>query len=142
MALVFPGTEIPIPSSSKSVTFGPGIAAATVRDSASDTNDSEPRYVSTRAGILTSAKGKDRGESFWVEGVSKRYVPAQRDIVLGTIVARHAEGYRVDLGGAHMAALDALAFEAATKRSKPNLKVSVHAIYVLGLVSWCLGWVC
>jgi len=124
MALVFPGTEIPIPSSSKSVTFGPGIAPAPSRAELEPSAALEPRYVSTRAGLLTSAKGKDRGESFWVEGVSKRYIPAQRDIVLGTIIARHAEGYRVDLGSAHMAALDALAFEAATKRSKPNLKVS------------------
>jgi exosome complex component RRP40 len=113
------------------VTFGPGIAPAPSRltsDASSDTSD--PRYVATRAGLLTSTKGKDRsgggssGESFWVEGVSKRYIPAQRDIVLGTIIARHAEGYRVDLGGAHMAALDAMAFEGATKRNKPNLKVS------------------
>jgi len=30
----------------------------------------------------------------------------------------------VDIGSAQMATLDALAFEGATKRSKPNLKVS------------------
>lgn len=120
--LVFPGSEIPIPSSSKAVTFGPGIAASSSRADPDD--QTEPRFVATRAGLLTSAKAKDRSENLWVEGVSKRYIPAQRDLVLGTIVARHAEGYRVDLGSAHMAALDALAFEGATKRSKPNLKVS------------------
>jgi exosome complex component RRP40 len=49
---------------------------------------------------------------------------------LGTIIARHAEGYRVDIGSAQMAQLDALAFEGATKRSKPNLKVgSLSYIY-------------
>lgn len=31
--------------------------------------------------------------------------------------------YRVDIGSAHPATLDALAFEGATKRNKPNLKV-------------------
>lgn len=123
MTLVFPGSEIPIPSSSKSVTFGPGIAASTSRADLNSSEPSEPRYVATRMGLLSSAKGKDRSESLWVEGVSKRYIPAQRDIVIGTVIARHAEGYRVDLGGAHMARLDALAFEGATKRSKPNLKV-------------------
>lgn len=40
------------------------------------------------------------------------------------MIARHAEGYRVDIGSAQAASLDALAFEGATKRSKPNLKVS------------------
>ena len=39
------------------------------------------------------------------------------------IIARHAEGYRVDIGSAQAAALDALAFEDATKRNKPDLKV-------------------
>lgn len=29
----------------------------------------------------------------------------------------------MDIGGAHQASLDALAFEGATKRNKPNLKV-------------------
>jgi exosome complex RNA-binding protein Rrp4 len=53
-----------------------------------------------------------------------QYIPAPKDLVLGTIIHRHSEGYRVDLGSAQMASLDALAFEGATKRSKPNLKVS------------------
>jgi exosome complex component RRP40 len=42
---------------------------------------------------------------------------------VGTVIARSGEGWRVDIGGAHMAYLDGLAFEGATKRSKPNLKV-------------------
>ena len=57
-----------------------------------------------------------------------QYIPAQRELVLGTIIARHAEGYRVDLGSAQMASLEALAFEGATKRSKPNLKVSGRSL--------------
>lgn len=133
MSLVLPGTPIPLPSSSR-ITFGPGIAPAPSRASPADPS-SELGYAATRAGLLTSSsssKGKgDKGESLWVEGVSKRYIAAQRDIVLGTIVARHAEGYRVDLGGAHSAQLDGLAFEGATKRSKPNLKVS--------LGDWCVA---
>lgn len=56
--------------------------------------------------------------------------------MLGTIIARHAEGYRVDIGSSQMAQLDALAFEGATKRSKPNLKVSPPAategVHVVG----------
>lgn len=56
---------------------------------------------------------------------SMQYIPAPRDLVLGTIIARHAEGYRVDIGSSQMASLDALAFESGTKRSKPNLKVSI-----------------
>ena len=53
-------------------------------------------------------------------------MPATGELVVGVIIARHAEGYRVDIGAAQMATLDALAFEGATKRSKPNLKVPLR----------------
>jgi exosome complex component RRP40 len=58
-------------------------------------------------------------------GADVQYIASPKDLVLGTIINRHAEGYRVDIGSAQMASLDALAFEGATKRSKPNLKVSL-----------------
>lgn len=54
-----------------------------------------------------------------------QYTPALGEPVIGVIVARHAEGYRVDIGTSQSASLDALAFEDATKRNKPNLKVRV-----------------
>ena len=53
-----------------------------------------------------------------------QYVPAAGEPVIGVIAARHADGYRVDIGSSQMAALDALAFEDATKRNKPELRVS------------------
>lgn len=59
-----------------------------------------------------------------------QYIPSQKELVLGTIIARHAEGYRVDIGSSQMAQLDALAFEGATKRSKPNLKVSLVFLFI------------
>lgn len=131
MSLVLPGSDITVPDTSASVTFGPGIGPSSSRADAAVAAGgaaSTSRFMATRAGMLvssagSSSKGKDRSQSLWVEGVSKRYVPAPRDLVLGTIIARHAEGYRVDLGAAHMSQLNALAFEGATKRSKPNLKV-------------------
>lgn len=63
----------------------------------------------------------------------RQYIPTPKDTVLGTIINRHADGYRVDLGSAQMASLDALAFEGATKRSKPNLKVSLWSLSRLHL---------
>ncbi|OCF30625.1 exosome complex component RRP40 [Kwoniella heveanensis CBS 569] len=121
-SLVLPGDSIPLPSSSKSIVLGPGIAASTSRVQSGRSQDA-PACIATRLGLLGSAKGKEKSEQYWVEGSSKRYIPAQKDMVLGTIIARHAEGYRVDLGSAQMASLEGLAFEGATKRSKPNLKV-------------------
>ncbi|SCZ90118.1 BZ3500_MvSof-1268-A1-R1_Chr9g10715 [Microbotryum saponariae] len=52
-----------------------------------------------------------------------QYIPQAPEPVIGIIIARHAEGYRVDIGSSQAASLDALAFEGATKRNKPNLKV-------------------
>lgn len=52
-----------------------------------------------------------------------QYVPAPQESVLGVVLGRSGEGWRVDIGSAHSALLDGLAFEGATKRSKPNLKV-------------------
>ena len=53
-----------------------------------------------------------------------QYVPAAQESVIGVVVGKSgAEGFRVDIGGPHNANLDALAFEGATKRNRPNLKV-------------------
>ncbi|KDQ11144.1 hypothetical protein BOTBODRAFT_82059, partial [Botryobasidium botryosum FD-172 SS1] len=75
--------------------------------------------IATRPGVLGSRKGVH----WWLESNAKRYVPAPQESVIGIITNKHAEGYRVDIGGAHNASLDALAFEGATKRNKPNLKI-------------------
>jgi exosome complex component RRP40 len=54
-----------------------------------------------------------------------QYVPVAQESVVGIVVARSGEGWRVDIGSANVANLDGLAFEGATKRSRPNLKVNV-----------------
>jgi hypothetical protein len=54
---------------------------------------------------------------------TSQYIPAQGEPVIGVVIARHMEGYRVDIGSSQSASLDALAFEDATKRNKPDLKV-------------------
>ncbi|KAJ3185890.1 Exosome component 3 [Irineochytrium annulatum] len=64
----------------------------------------------------------------WIEQSQRRYVAAVGESVVGVITYRGAEQYRVDIGGAHHASLDALAFEGATKRNKPNLEVG-HLVY-------------
>lgn len=45
--------------------------------------------------------------------------------MIGVVIARSGENWRVDIGAAHMANLDGLAFEGATKRNRPNLKVCI-----------------
>lgn len=46
---------------------------------------------------------------------------------MGQVIARSGENWRVDIGAAHAANLDGLAFEGATKRNRPNLKVRACA---------------
>ncbi|ORX40171.1 hypothetical protein BD324DRAFT_616657 [Kockovaella imperatae] len=136
MTFVLPGDVIPTATSQTS--FGPGLAPLDTSNQAgpsrargqftsstsSEGNSTESaRVVATKAGTLVSSDGKGKKGGVWIESNSRRYTPASRDLVLGTIIARHADGYRVDIGSASMASLDALAFEGATKRSKPNLKV-------------------
>jgi len=59
----------------------------------------------------------------------KRYRPAVEDYVVGVVVDRNADGYRVDLPNATCGAtLSALAFEGATKRHRPALAIG-DAVY-------------
>jgi len=51
-----------------------------------------------------------------------QYVLAAQESAI--VSQRQGEDYRVDIRSAHMAFLDGLAFKGATKRKKPNLKVS------------------
>ncbi|KAJ1774376.1 exosome non-catalytic core subunit rrp40 [Coemansia sp. RSA 2523] len=72
------------------------------------------------AGVLHASPDTNH---FWVVGNKRRYVPAEGEPVVGVVLGRHGEGYRVDIGSAHDALLPLLAFEGATRRNKPNLVV-------------------
>ncbi|CAG8553067.1 8362_t:CDS:2 [Paraglomus occultum] len=80
----------------------------------------EDSAMSTKAGIPHS---NETERKWFVESNQRRYVPSAGEDVLGIITAKTSEYYRVDIGAAHAAVLDSLAFEGVTRRSKPNLKV-------------------
>ncbi|KIJ54577.1 hypothetical protein M422DRAFT_220890 [Sphaerobolus stellatus SS14] len=113
MSLVLPGDSIPAPST-PSLKLGPGLSQPPGKTS--------QQIIATRAGLLNQTIN---GTAFWVEGNSRRYVPAAQESVIGVVTARigGAEAYRVDIGSSHPAQLDGLAFEGATKRNRPMLKV-------------------
>jgi exosome complex component RRP40 len=140
MSTALPGEHVP--AQHVNLKLGPGLLQLT--------NPSGPSsIVTTRAGQLNHSAN---GARWWVESNSKRvsnrwvfhaverrterswqYVPAQQEAVIGIISGRAGEGWRVDIGAAHSATLDGLAFEGATKRNKPNLKVRsvVRSLHVL-----------
>ncbi|KAG8860898.1 exosome non-catalytic core subunit rrp40 [Tulasnella sp. 330] len=111
---VLPGDAVPIqPTTGKPVKIGPGLLHVTE----SSTPDV---IIATRAGTLES---NVKRKEYWADSNATRYSPAAQESVVGIITARSADGYRVDIGGAHTAYLDALSFEGASKRNKPTLKV-------------------
>ena len=85
--------------------------------------------TATKAGVFRF-QSKNR---FWVDSDQKRYVPVMDDVVIGVVASRHAENYKVDVGSSSLAQLDALAFDGASKRNKPNLQVGdiVYARVIL-----------
>ncbi|TFK20421.1 exosome complex exonuclease RRP40 [Coprinopsis marcescibilis] len=115
MAFVLPGQEVP--AKHVNLKLGPGLLQ---QSNYTTSEDSESTVISTKAGTLQHSGNRSK---WWVEGNAKRYVPAPQESVIGAVTQRMGEGYRVDIGSAHQASLDALAFEGATKRNKPNLKV-------------------
>ncbi|EFI27164.1 exosome complex exonuclease RRP40 [Coprinopsis cinerea okayama7 len=114
MAVVLPGEQVP--AKHVNLKLGPGL----LQQSNYTGESSETTVISTKAGVLNHSTNRSK---WWVEGNSRRYVPAPQESVIGVVTQRLGEGYRVDIGSAHQASLDALAFEGATKRNKPNLKV-------------------
>ncbi len=73
-----------------------------------------------RAGVLMCST---KNHSAWIETAGGRYVPAAEEGVIGQVTAKHAEGYRVDIGSAQPAQLGQFAFENATKKNRPVLSV-------------------
>lgn len=78
----------------------------------------EDRLIATKVGILRFDRA---GAKVFVENVQKRYTPVLGDQVVGVILDKLSEEYRVDIGGSAPALLPLLAFDGATHRNRPNL---------------------
>jgi exosome complex component RRP40 len=76
--------------------------------------------VATKAGNVRKDPGRSK---VWIAGNQKRYEPVTEDAVVGIVIEKHADEYRLDIRGTDTAILPALAFEGATKRNKPALAV-------------------
>ncbi|WBW72575.1 exosome subunit Rrp40 [Schizosaccharomyces osmophilus] len=109
----FPGDDVKLSNviEQGTVRLGPGLVH--------QKHDHEDKIKVSRPGILHQGVKN----TVLVDTRMKRYIPAMNDQVIGQITSRFAEGYRVDIGSAHSAQLNALAFENVTRKSKPNLTV-------------------
>lgn len=107
---IFPGDLICAVEDFERVLLGPGIVR--VADGT--------QLAAAKQGVLCWEPARQR---LWVENEQRRYVPAVGEHVIGVIVDKHAEEYRLQIGGAHPATLPVLAFDGASKRNRPHLEV-------------------
>ncbi|CAB3982549.1 exosome complex component rrp40 [Paramuricea clavata] len=75
--------------------------------------------IAYKCGVL---REKD-STMFWIDNDQKRYIPVKNDKVVGIVTNRGGESYQVDIGSSMASALPFLAFEGATKKNKPQLKI-------------------
>ena len=76
--------------------------------------------LATKAGVLSK---HPTAPKYGLRNYQKRYVAVQDDQVIGVITEKGGETYKVDIGTSNPAILSTLAFDGATKRNRPNLKV-------------------
>ena len=57
-------------------------------------------------------------------------MPQVDDLVIGTVIEKHSESLRLDIGTSQPARLSTMSFEGATKRNRPNIPVCVAVAVV------------
>jgi len=110
--VALPGDAVDVQGRTQHVILGPGLR--TVDD----------MVLATKAGLLHFKSPN----TYWLEANQKKYWPARGDCVIGIILQKVGDNFRVNIGGPEPATLSVFAFEGATKRNRPNLKVG-DAIY-------------
>lgn len=84
----------------------------------------------TKAGVLK----KRKPGTFWIDSYQKRYVPSRGENVIGVVIQKAGDIFRVDVGGSCTAALSYLSFEGATKKNRPEVQVG-DVVYAKMLVA-------
>jgi len=108
-SVVMPGEVVELEATLESVVVGPGLR-----------REVGEVVVVTRAGVL---RKKEPGPVYWVDCHSKRYVATRGENVIGVVVAKAGDIFRVDIGTSEPASLSYLAFEGATKKNRPAVVV-------------------
>eukprot|EP00118_Oscarella_pearsei_P027326 m.1170 g.1170 ORF g.1170 m.1170 type:complete len:238 (+) comp5800_c0_seq1:2-715(+) len=106
--VVLPGDILGIFEAGDTLKLGPGIRVH------------QESIVATKAGVLRQRKP---ASIFWIDSNQKRYVPVAKEHVIGIVTAKLGDNFRVDIGSSQPATLSYLAFEGATKRNRPNVKI-------------------
>lgn len=120
--IVYPGQDVKL-DPSITTRIGQGLVQVQVPVASEGPKPANVNVVlASRSGVLCSDR-TGSGMSTWIQNSQKMYVPAIEDLVIGTVIEKHAENYRIDFGSTQPGQLPATAFEGATKRNKPNINV-------------------
>ena len=107
--VVVPGDVIQVPNENDKEKFilGPGLRRHV------------DQILVTTSGVLR----KKASNVYWVDSHRKRYVPVKGETVIGVVVNKSGDIFKVDIGSSEQASLSYLAFEGATKKNRPDIKV-------------------
>uniref|UniRef100_A0A182M175 AB hydrolase-1 domain-containing protein n=1 Tax=Anopheles culicifacies TaxID=139723 RepID=A0A182M175_9DIPT len=61
--------------------------------------------------------------TFWIDAYQRRYVPNRGELVIGVVIAKAGDIFRLDIGSCETASLSYMAFEGATKKNRPDVNV-------------------
>merc|ERR1712137_852115 len=81
-----------------------------------DDEDYNASIIATKAGVLRHRAPNKH----WVENAQRRYVPALEEMVIGVVLEKHAEGFKLDIGSAHSASLEWAGFEPSSRKNRPQ----------------------
>jgi exosome complex component RRP40 len=122
--IVLPGERVRLPTaegSQQKTTIGVGLFEEKTAPSAVNENV----VVAHNAGTLRKSGGGEGGgggSTYWVDTNRTRYYPKKGDQIVGLIEERGGDYYVINIFSGFNCILSRLAFEGATKRSKPELK--------------------
>ncbi|XP_031639879.1 exosome complex component RRP40, partial [Contarinia nasturtii] len=109
--IVLPGDEILLPlldhPKKMKVLLGPGL------------RQQDGKVFACKAGILKQKSVN----TFWVDAIQKRYIPSKGETVIGLVIQKAGDIFRVEIGSNEYATLSYLAFEGATKKNRPDVNV-------------------
>eukprot|EP00754_Rhynchopus_humris_P038373 Rhum_TRINITY_DN21003_c0_g1::Rhum_TRINITY_DN21003_c0_g1_i1::g.172880::m.172880/K03681/RRP40, EXOSC3; exosome complex component RRP40 len=90
-----------------------------------------------RVKAVRSGQYQEFNAKHMIIGDEKAYVPRNEDVVIGTVVRGSAfGGYSLDAGCGNLVKLDSLAFDGASKRARPELKIGA-TVYARIVQSRC-----
>lgn len=66
---------------------------------------------------------KKEPNTYWVNSHRKRYIPVRNEMVIGIVIGKQGDYFKVDIGSSESALLSYLAFEGATKKNRIKLEI-------------------